>query len=50
MGVGTAPKGALDLDTLWNGLECENAADGLDKVTGVARSLEADEIGCEETR
>ena len=40
MGAGTALKG---------GLERENAADGLHKVTGVARSLEADEIGCEET-
>ena len=49
MGAGTALEGGLDLDILWKNLERENAADGLPKVTGVARSLEADEIGCEET-
>jgi hypothetical protein len=49
VGAGTTPEGALDLDTHWKGFERENAADGLPKVTGVARSLEADEIGCEET-
>jgi hypothetical protein len=49
VGTGTAPRGALDLDTFWEGLEREDPADGLPKVTGVARSLEADEIGSEDT-
>jgi hypothetical protein len=49
VGTGTAARGALDLDTFWEGLEREDAADGLSKVTGVARSLEADEIGSEDT-
>ena len=47
VGTGTARQGALDLDTLWEGLEREDTADGLSKVTGMARGLEADEIGCE---
>lgn len=45
----TTPKGALDFDTIWEGLECEDVADSLSKVMDVARNLEADEIGFEET-
>lgn len=48
VGASTAAEGALNLDTLGEGLEGEDAADGLPKVTGVARGLEADEISCEE--
>lgn len=48
VGASTAPKGAFDLDPLGECLEREDAADGLPKVTGVARGLEADEISCEE--
>jgi hypothetical protein len=49
VGTGTAPRGALDLDTFWEGLEREDPADGLPKVTGVARHLEANEIGSKDT-
>jgi hypothetical protein len=38
---------ALDLDTLLEGPE--DVADGLLKVTGVARTLEPNEIGCEKS-
>lgn len=47
LGASAAARGAVNLDTLGEGLEGEDAADGLPKVTGVARSLESDEIGCE---
>jgi hypothetical protein len=49
VGTGTAARGVLDLDAFWEGLERKDPADGLPEVTGVARSLEADEIGSEET-
>jgi hypothetical protein len=46
---GVAARGTLDLDTFWEGLKRRDLADGLPEVTGVACSLEADEIGSEDT-
>jgi hypothetical protein len=46
---GVAARGALDLDTFWEGLKRKDPGDGLPEVMGVARSLEANEIGSEDT-
>lgn len=43
----TVPKGTFDSDSLGEGLEREDGADGLPKVAGIACDLDADEIGCE---